>query len=246
VSVLPVTSLGLHHDVSTDRLSSGLPALDGMLGGKGFYRGSTILVSGTAGAGKTTLAAHFVDGACSRGERCLYFLFEESPAQILRNMRSAGIDLQPWIDRGLLQLHADRPSRFGLETHLLQVHRAADRFNPSIVVIDPMTNLLAVGTAVDVRAMLTRLIDFLKVRGVTAMFTSLSPDDSLERTESMMSSLMDAWVLLVAETEQRKRRRSICVLKSRGMPHSDEVRDFQFSDHGIDIQSAAPRDVEGN
>ena len=236
VSVLPVTSLGLEHHASTDRVSSGLAPLDEMLGGKGFFRGSTILVSGRAGTGKTTLAAHFADAACRRGERCLYFLFEESPSQMSRNMKSAGLDLQPWIDSGQLQLHAERPSTFGLETHLALVHRAVDRFQPDIVIIDPITNLLAVGTQVDVRAMLTRLIDFLKMQNVTAFFSSLTgAAANLASTEVMISSLMDTWLLVEAEVHDRKRRREIFVLKSRGMATADEVREFRLSDRGFDI-----------
>jgi circadian clock protein KaiC len=186
VSVLPVTSLGLEHEASSERVSSGLAKLDAMLGGQGFFRGSTIMVSGTSGTGKTTLAAHFADAACRRGDRCLYFLFEESPAQMMRNMLSAGVDLKPWVDRGLLQFLADRPSRHGLETHLALVHRAVDRFQPDVVIIDPM-NLLAVGTALDVRAMLTRLIDFLKARNITGFFTSLTAAASEDAsTEAMI------------------------------------------------------------
>src|SRR6187455_1492268 len=164
LQVLPVTSLLLEHAAPDARVSSGLPAIDSMLGGKGFYRGSTVLLSGTAGTGKTTLAAHFVDAACKRGEKCLYFLFEESPQQMIRNMRSAGVDLARWVDKGLLQFHADRPNRHGLETHLLTMHHAVEVFEPDVVVMDPITNLLAVGTSIDVRSMLTRVIDFLKSR----------------------------------------------------------------------------------
>jgi circadian clock protein KaiC len=237
VSVMPATSMGLRHDATVERISSGLPALDDMLGGRGFYRGSTVLLSGTAGTGKTTLAAHFAHATCERGERCLYYLFEESPAQMVRNMRSAGIDLQPAVDSGMLQFQADRPSRFGLETHLVLVHRAVERFKPDVVIIDPMTNLLSVGTQIDVRAMLTRLIDFLKTRNITALFTSLtSAGADIESTETMISSLMDTWVLVTGEAVDRKRRRFLYVLKSRGMAHSDDVRDFRFSDRGIDIQ----------
>ena len=211
LSVLPVTSLTLQHGASTERVSSGHAQIDEMLGGQGFFRGSTVLVSGTAGAGKTTLAAHFADAACRRGERCLYFLFEESPAQMVRNMRSAGIDLQPWIDSGQLQFHADRPSRFGLEMHLMLLHRAVDEFRPDVVIIDPMTNLLAVGTQVDVRAMLTRMIDFLKMRNTTALFTSLtSAGAELEATETMISSLMDTWILMSA-TRNRSAPATIAV-----------------------------------
>ena len=240
VSVLPVTSLGLEHKASNERVSTGLSTLDEMLGGKGFFRGSTILVSGTAGTGKTTMAAHFADAACRRGERCLYFLFEESPAQMIRNMRSAGIDLEPWIESGQLQFHAERPSKYGLETHLALVHRAVDRFQPDIVIVDPITNLLAVGTQTDVRAMLTRLIDFLKTRNVTAYFTSLTGSGSdLASTEVMISSLMDTWLLVESDATDRRRRRRVFVFKSRGMATSDEVREFRLSDRGFDILPVA-------
>jgi len=239
ITVLPVTSMLLQHEAPSERVSSGLPALDEMLGGKGFYRASTVLLSGTAGTGKTTLSAHFVDAACARGEKCLYFLFEESPQQMMRNMRSAGVDVQKWVEKGLLQFHADRPSRFGLETHLLQMHQAVEVFDPDVVVMDPITNLMAVGTTNDVRAMLTRVIDFLKTRGITAMFTSLtSTTQSLEHTESMISSLMDTWILVAVAEKERQRGRLIYVLKSRGMPHSDEVRSFHFTDRGIELLPA--------
>lgn len=236
VNVLPVTSLLLQHEAPSERVSSGLRALDTMLGADGYYRGSTVLVSGTAGTGKTTLAAHFAQATCARGQRCLYFLFEESPQQMLRNMRSAGIDLRPAVDQGLLRFHADRPSRHGLETHLLLMHRAVEEFQPDVVVIDPMTNLLTVGTQLDVRAMLTRLIDFLKVRGITALFTSLTNAGSeLEATETMISSLIDTWILSTLEQDGRHRDRWLYVLKSRGMAHSNEMRAFRIGNGGIEI-----------
>jgi circadian clock protein KaiC len=236
ITVLPVTSMLLEHEAPDGRVSSGLPALDGMLGGKGFYRASTVLLSGTAGTGKTTLSAHFVNAACARGEKCLYFLFEESPQQMIRNMRSAGIDVQKWVDQGLLRFHADRPSRFGLESHLLQIHQATEMFDPNIVVMDPITNLMAVGTGNDVRAMLARVIDFLKTRGITALFTGLtSCTQSFEQTETMISSLIDTWILVAVAEESRHRGRLLYVLKSRGMPHSDEVRSFRITAQGIQL-----------
>ena len=236
INVLPVTSLLLEHEATSERVSSGLPALDQMLGGKGFYRGSTVLLSGTAGTGKTTLGAHFVNAACARGEKCLHFLFEESPQQMLRNMKSAGIDLQRWVDKGLLKFHAERPSRHGLETHLLEMHHAVDVFSPDVVVVDPITNLMAVGSDADVRVMLTRLIDFLKTRGTTAMFASLtSASSAMETTEALISSLMDTWILVATETVKAQRGRKLYVLKSRGMPHSDEVRSFKFTSKGIEL-----------
>jgi circadian clock protein KaiC len=237
ITVLPVTSLLLEHEAPNERVSSGLPALDEMLGGKGFYRASTVLLSGTAGTGKTTLAAHFVDAACSRGEKCLYFLFEESPQQMIRNMRAAGVDVSKWVAKGLLQFHADRPNRHGLEAHLIAMHHAVEVFEPDVVVMDPVTNLMAVGTTIDVRGMLTRVIDFLKTRSITAMFTSLtSSEHSLEHTESLISSLMDTWILVAVRQQGIRRTRQLYVLKSRGMPHSDEVHDFRFTSHGIEIQ----------
>ena len=184
LSVLPVSSMALQHPAPLDRISSGVARLDSMLGEKGYYRGSTVLVSGTAGTGKTSLAAHFLDAACRRGERCLCFLFEESPLQLLRNMRSIGIDLQPWVEAGLLQFHADRPSRYGLETHLATMHLLVADFKPTVVVLDPVTNLMTVGTFADVQAMLTRMIDHLKTENITAVLTSLTPGLSdIERTE---------------------------------------------------------------
>ncbi len=236
ISVLPVTSLLLEHEAPNERISSGLRAIDDMLGGRGFYRASTVLLSGTAGTGKTTLSAHFVDAACARGEKCLYFLFEESPQQMIRNMASAGIDLKRWVDKGLLTFQADRPSRHGLETHLIGMHHAVEVLEPDVVVIDPITNLMAVGTQTDVRSMLTRMIDFLKTRGVTALFTSLTtPTQSLEYTEALISSLMDTWILVAVDTVERQRTRNLYVLKSRGMPHSDEVRAFRFTSSGIEL-----------
>jgi circadian clock protein KaiC len=241
LSVLPVTSLGLSHPALQERLSTGVARLDAMLSGRGYYRGSTILLSGTAGTGKTSLAAHFVDAACRRGERCLYFLFEESPQQLMRNMRSIGIDLQQWVARDLLRFHADRPSRFGLETHLTAMQRVVRDFKPMVTVADPVTNLLTVGTQSDVRSMLTRVIDYLKLQGITGLFTSLSPGRTeLQETDAAISSLMDTWVVLSIDEEQRKRRRWLAVLKSRGMAHSNIVHEYVLTDHGLQIFDGEP------
>jgi circadian clock protein KaiC len=243
ISVLPVSSMALQHGASSDRISAGLPRLDDMLGGKGYFRGSTVLVSGTAGTGKTSLAAHFLDAACGRGERCLYFLFEESPKQLLRNMRSIGVDLDPWVAAGLLQFHADRPSRYGLETHLATIHGVVADFKPTVTVLDPVTNLMTVGTSTDVQAMLTRLIDHLKTENITAMMTSLEPGQTaVERTETMISSLMDTWIVLSNEDAGGEHRRGLYVLKSRGMEHSNQRREFALTADGMNIfAAAAPR-----
>jgi len=238
ISVLPVSSMALAHDASLDRISTGIAHLDGMFGGKGYYRGSTVLVSGAAGTGKTSLAAHFIDAACRRGERCLCFLFEESPQQLLRNMRSIGVDLEPWVAAGLLRFHADRPSRYGLETHLATMHQLVADFKPSITVLDPVTNLMTVGTFADVQAMLTRMIDHLKTENITAVLTSLAPGlTAIERTEMSISSLMDTWIVLANEDIGGHHRRGLYVLKSRGMAHSNELREFVLTDHGLDISA---------
>jgi circadian clock protein KaiC len=232
--------MALQHKAPLERVSSGVAQLDEMLSGQGYYRGSTILVSGAAGTGKTSLSAHFLDAACRRGERCLCFLFEESPDQILRNMRSIGIDLEPWVHAGLLQFHADRPSRYGLETHLVTMHQIVSDFTPTIVVMDPVTNLMTVGTYADVQAMLTRMIDHLKTENITAMLTSLTPGvTDIERTETTISSLMDTWIVLANDDVGGYHRRGLYVLKSRGMAHSNELREFALTDQGLHMLEAA-------
>jgi len=235
-SVLPVTSLGLQHEVSEERVSSGIPRLDTMLGGEGFYRGTTILVSGTAGTGKTSLAAHFVEAACRRGERCLYFSFEESPGQMVRNMRSIGLNLDQWTKRNLLQFHSSRATFYGLEMHLAIIHKIVQEFEPKVVVIDPVGSLIQAGNRRDAHTMLIRLIDFLKLRGITALLTNLtSAGDALEKTNVEISSIVDSW-LLVRDTELNgERNRALYVLKSRGMAHSNQLREFLLTAQGIDL-----------
>jgi circadian clock protein KaiC len=235
ISVLPITSTALRHKASHERISSGVPALDQMLGGRGFYRGSTLLISGTAGTGKSSIAAHFVRAACARGERCLFVAFEESPQQYMRNMTSIGVDLAPHVSSGLLRFHATRPTAYGLETHLAVLHKLVMEFDPQVVVLDPISNLIDIGTASTANAMLLRLIDFLKERGVTAMFTSLSREGGREETEIGVSSLVDSWLLLRDVEHNGERNRCLYVLKSRGMPHSNQLREFRLSSEGIDL-----------
>ncbi len=236
ISVLPVTSLGLQHTTSTERISSGIPRLDAMLGGQGYFRGSSVLVSGTAGAGKSSIAAHFVDAACRREERVLYFAFEESAGQIVRNMRSIGIDLQPWTERSLLRFVATRPTYYGLEMHLATMHRAISDFSPSVVIVDPLSSFVTVGTAVEAKSMLMRLVDFLKMRHITALFTNLTPGgESPEQTEVGISSLMDTWLLLRNIEVGGERNRGLYILKSRGMAHSNQIREFLLTDHGVEL-----------
>jgi circadian clock protein KaiC len=236
ISVLPITSIGLDHPVVTERISTGIPRLDTMMGGKGFFRGSSVLLSGTAGTGKTSVAASFVDAACGRGERCIFFAFEESAAQIIRNMRSIGIELEPWLKKGLLKFHTDRPSVYGLEAHLLTMHKVINEFKPAAVAVDPVTNLLSLGDPLDVKAMLIRLIDFLKMNQITAILTNLtSGAHALEATDVAISSLADTWLLVRDIETGGERNRGLYILKSRGMAHSNQIREFLLTDRGIDL-----------
>jgi circadian clock protein KaiC len=235
LSVLPISSLGFDYPVSTKRVSTGIDRLDAMLGGKGYYRGSSVLVSGSAGTGKSSLVASFVDAACRRGERCLYVAFEEAPAQITRNMASINLDLKQWTTKGVLRFHAVRSTLCGLEQHLGSIVKLVSEFQPMNVVIDPVTNLSAIGTSQEIKAMLTQVIDLCKNKGITALFTSLTEGgDAPEQTDVGVSSLMDTWVLLRnSETLAGERNRLLFVLKSRGMNHSNQVREFIFSGEGI-------------
>jgi len=238
-SVLPITSLGLTHKAPTERVSTGNTRLDNMFDGRGFYRGSSILISGTAGTGKSTLGAHFIDAACKRGERALFFGFEESQDQIIRNMRSIGIDLEKYVKQGLLKFNNSRPSNFGLEIHLALIHKVITDFEPQVVVVDPITNFLAVGDEMETKGMLTRLIDFLKTRQITAMFTSLTGStNEIEDSEVGVSSLMDAWILVKNIESNGERNRGLYVLKARGIAHSNQVREFLLTGHGIDLIDA--------
>jgi circadian clock protein KaiC len=236
ISVLPVTSLGLTHEAATKRVPSGIPRLDSMLGGKGYYKGSSVLISGPAGTGKSTLSARFIEAACQRWEKAVYFAFEESPSQIMRNMQSVGINLAPHVRSGLLTFHASRPTYHGLEMHLVTIYDMVKEIKPDVAVFDPLTNLTEMGTPREVKAMLTRLIDFLKMQGVTGMFTSLtSGGKSLEQTEVGVSSLMDAWIVLRNLESGGERNRALYLLKARGVAHSNQVREFLLSNKGLSL-----------
>jgi circadian clock protein KaiC len=232
IVVLPITSLQLVHNASMERVSTGLPWLDQMFGGKGWFRGSSILMSGSAGTAKTTLASYFLDASCRRGERALMFQFEESPAQYLRNMRSTGLNLEPWVRKGLLTLHAARPTLYGLEFHLATMHREVLKRNPSVVVVDPLSSFTG-GTFDEVNGMLMRLIDFLKGRNVTSLFTHLIPGGGpVDKTDVGVSSLMDTWIILRNSPPGHNGGRHLSILKSRGMPHSSETRAFELTNRG--------------
>jgi circadian clock protein KaiC len=236
ISVLPITSLGLQHAVSDERVPSGIARLDEMLGGAGYFRGSTILVSGTAGTGKSTIAAHFAQESCSRGDKVLYLAFEESPQQIARNMLSVGVRLEPWIRKGMLRIDASRPTAFGLERHLTMIHRSIAELAPRAVILDPVTSFLGSASARDARAMLTRLVDFLKQERITALFTSLTDSGAaLEATEVGLSSIMDTWLLLRNIELGGERNRTLYVLKSRGMAHSNQLREYLITSEGIEV-----------
>ena len=247
ISVVPLSSLALAHKALTDRVSTGIPALDEMMEGKGFFRGSSVLVSGTAGTGKSSLAANFASAACARGEDCLYFAFEESPSQILRNMRSVGLNLERWVRKRLLHFHAMRPTSTGLEGHLAAIHKMIAKLRPRVVVIDPITNLVSASGIYDVKSMLMRLVDFLKVEQITSMFTNLTfAGDPHEGTAAGVSSLMDTWIVLRDSKPNGRPRRELYVLKSRGMAHSREPRELIVSERGIELGSRADGSYAGH
>jgi circadian clock protein KaiC len=236
-SVLPVTSLGLEHIVSNERISSGIKALDEMLEGKGYYRGSTVLVSGTAGIGKTSTAAHFAEAACKRGERVLYFCFEESPNQLMRNMLSIGIKLEPWVRKGLLRFQASRPTLYGLEMHLAVTHKFVNEFKPDIVILDPINTFVVSDKEFEVKTLLMRIVDFLKVKQITALFTSLTSSEcNQESSDVGISSLIDTWLLLRDIELNGERNRGMYVLKSRGIANSNQIREFVLTNHGVELR----------
>ena len=236
ISVLPVTSLKLEKAVSSERIQTGIKALDNMMGGKGFFRGASILVSGTAGTGKTSIAAYFANQCCVNKERCIYFAFEESPLQIVRNMRSINIDMDKHIKAGLLQFRSARPTLHGLEMHLVSIHKEIRKFNPSVVILDPITNFVNVGSVGEVKNMLIRLIDFLQVKQITVMFTALALNTNVtEQTDEGVSSLVDTWLLVKDIEFNGERNRGIYVMKSRGMKHSNQVREFIITDNGLNL-----------
>lgn len=238
-SVLPITSLLLDHQVSSQRVPTGITRLDDMLGGKGVFRGSSVLVSGSPGTGKSSVAAKLIETACRRGERALFFAYEESTAQIVRNMRSIDINLEPWMKKGLLEIHPSRPTLQGLEQHLVMMHDVVRAFRPSVVAVDPISNMTMAHDDAEVKPTLMRLIDFLKKEQITAVFTSLtSGGDATTATEDSqlgVSSLMDTWLMLRNVEFTGERNRTIFVRKSRGMAHSNQVREFVLSDKGIDL-----------
>ena len=234
ISVLPVTSLKLDRKVSSERISTGMPTLDEMFGGKGFYRGSSILVSGMAGTGKTSIAAYFANEACKRNEKAIFFAFEESPPQIIRNMKSIGLNLEPHIKKGLLQFQSARPALHGLEMHLSSIYRIVKKFKPKIVVLDPITNLVSVGLINEVNSMLLRLIDFLQGEGITVMLTALMKVMD-ERMDEGVSSLVDTWISVKEIEANGERNKVIYIMKSRGMKHSNQVREFIISNQGLTL-----------
>ena len=236
ITVLPITSIGLDYQASAKRISSGVPRLDTMLSGQGYFQGSSILISGGAGSGKTSLAAAFAQATCQRGERCLYLAFEESPSQIMRNMRSIGFHLEPFVKQGLLQYHAARPANQGLESHLAQIDELTRTFRPAAVVVDPVSSLLVAGNVDEVKAALARLTDLLKTRHITTLYTSLTAGgDSEQQSEAGISSLMDTWLLVRNLENDGERNRGLYILKSRGMGHSNQVREFVLSEKGIQL-----------
>ncbi len=234
-SVIPANLVKLEYPVSDERVPTGISSLDAMLGGKGYLKGTSILVSGMVGTGKSSLAAALVDAACARGDKCLYLAFEEAPAQIIRNMKSIGIDLSRWEKKGLLRFSAARPSEQGLEKHLVSVERSTDDFKPALVIVDALTDFLTLGSELEVRQMVLRLVDFLKAKSVSAMFTSMAGQQTGDETGIGLSSAFDTWIHLTNVQENNERTRTLVVIKSRGMAHSNQVREFIISDKGVDL-----------
>jgi circadian clock protein KaiC len=233
-TVLPVTSLKLNKEVSSKRISTGIPHLDMMFGRKGFFEGSSILVSGSAGTGKTSIASSFANATCQRNKKCMLFAFEESPQQIIRNMRSIGLDLDKHIKKGLLEIHSFRPGLYGLEMHLATIYKLVKKFKPATVILDPITNLVNVGLLVEVNSMLLRLIDHLQQEGVTLMLTALN-SGSTEHIDENVSSLVDAWLLVRDVELDGERNRALYIMKSRGMKHSKQVREFVIDSNGLSV-----------
>ncbi len=234
ITLLPITSTGLDHSVSYEYISTGIERIDTMLNEDGYYKGSSVLVTGAAGTGKSSIAAQFANSTCEKGFRCIYLAFEESPKQIIRNMKSIGIDLEQWANKGFLKFHATRPTLYGLEIHLVTIYKLVNEFNPDIVIFDPISNLISVGSPDEVKSMLTRLIDFLKSKQITTLSTSLSITGQIE-TDVGISSLMDTWINLDAVETNGERNRTIDIIKSRGMAHSNQLREFQLTGNGIKI-----------
>ena len=236
-SVLPITSLRLDNPVSDEIISTGVAGLDDMFARGGWYKGTSTLITGSAGTAKTTFAASFALAACQRGEKCVYFAFEESPAQLIRNMRAVGIDLQPSVEQGLLHIEAARPTLNGLERHLLTVHKLISQLRPQAVVVDPISNLVSVGSLSEVRSMLTRLMDFLKVNGISTLFTALISNrhERMELTEEGVSSLVDTWISVRDLEGVGERNRGLSILKARGLAHSNQVREFIVTGHGLEL-----------
>ena len=249
ISIMPLTSLRLNYDVSSARVSSGIKQLDEMLGGEGYFRGSSILVSGTAGTGKTSIASHFVNATCAAGKKCIYFAHEESPQQMFRDMKSIGIDLTRWIKKGLLHFQAERPTLYGLEMNLVMIYKAINKLRPAAVILDPISDLTAVGDFREVKQMLTRLLDFAKGRGVTALCTDLTSNASAPgKTEVGISSLMDTWILVQNLEQNGERNRGLYIMKSRGMEHSNQIREFILTSTGaklIDVYAGSDKVLTG-
>jgi len=245
ISVLPVTSSGLHRLISNEIISSGIPGLDSMLRNGGFYRGSGLLLSGSAGTGKTLIGCHFIDVACRRGERCMFFVFEESAAEVCRNALSIGLDLRTWVDTGLLRFEAARPSLYGLEMHLARMNRDVTTFQPSVVVVDPISAFR--GPDLEVHSTLLRMVDLLKTNGVSSLFTSLrSGEGDITVSDPGLSSLMDSWIKLSDIQENGENNRILYIIKSRGASHSNQVREYRMTDTGIQLMEAyiGPEDAD--
>ncbi len=236
ISVLPVTSVGLDYQVSSDRIKTGVEGFDLMLDNKGYFKGSAILVSGAAGTGKTSISGHFVDSCCSKGMKCLYFAFEEPQNQIIRNLKNIGLDLKKWVDKDLLKFSANRPTHTGIEMNLVGMHKIITEFKPEIIVIDCVSNLITSGALLDVKAMMIRLLDFVKMKQITTLMTDLSVIANINDTEIGISSMTDTWIRLINMERNHELIRTVNIIKSRGMNHSNAITEFVIGENGIKLK----------
>jgi circadian clock protein KaiC len=237
--LVPVTGSVLGAPVSEQLLSTGIPGLDAMLGGQGIYQGSTVLLSGQAGTGKTSIACSLTQAACAAGIPVLYLSFEESVAELTRNQRSLGIDIGRYLaddDRGTLVMLPIRAVELGLEEHLMRAMHLVKRHRPALVVLDPVSSLAGRGDEPGAKEILLRLLHLIKEEGITVVATELLSDDSQGVSHLDVSSMIDVWIKLRRHEHNGEMNRLIYVVKARGLPISDQVKEFRITSTGLRIE----------
>ena len=242
ITIFPIISEAPQIIVSNERISSGIKQIDEMLDGRGFYVGSSILVSGSAGTGKSSIAASFIKDVCEKKGTALYCAFEEAPNQIKRNMASIGIFLEPYEKSGNLHFYYSRPTLQTLELHFIAIKKLIKQINPSVVILDPITNLMIENINSDIRTMLTRFVDYLKMEQITVLLTATLTVSSLELIQSNegISSMVDTCIMIQEKNIIDSRRRTLYIMKSRGICNSKKEVEFIITSEGISI---APLDM---